>query len=452
MATYTVLFPEEIYPADYPGTTGLEDMVDFNPMFGELFGELAPTLGETSSTEVFFDLGNGIMLKLTGTGFEFDEEDAASDGKISKLELFYTDEMEQPQRISSLTLSKVSLVDFMESWEIYGPWGLQSWLMNRADVVNGSNGHDDLSGFGGNDVLNGRAGDDFMVGGEGKDRYDGGADWDTISFADSKDNPDAIGGISIDFAKQKVTDQFGNLETFKNVEGVRGTHWRDTMTGSSRDEDFMGLGGRDIIDGKGGIDSVRYHRDERNGGDEVGVTVDLGAGTARDGFGKIDKLSNIENVRGTRFDDTLVGSDADNNLRGDDGADTISGGLGDDYIQGGAGNDELEGGDGSDIFRFDTNLDDSENVDVISDFNAAEDQFHLMLSIFDALAGEGTLGAAEFAANADGDATTADQRILYSTDTGELFYDADGSGTGDKIAFAVIETGLTITADNFFVF
>lgn len=437
MATYTVFFPDGKYPVDYD--PGIPDFEDFNPMLGELINMSEALPGDRNATEFSFDLSNGLVLKLTGTGFEFDEDDVASNGKITKLELFQSD---GTTLVSSLSLSKLSLVDFMESSELYDPWMFQAWLLNRADKLNGSDGHDDLFGFGGNDVLTGKGGDDFMEGGEGKDKYDGGAGWDLLSFGDARNNPDAIGGISIDFAKLKVTDQYGNVETFKNVEGVRGTHWRDTMKGSGRDEEFVGFGGRDIIDGKGGIDTVRYHRDDRQGGAGIGVTVDLGAGTAIDGFGKVDKLLNIERVQGTAYDDILTGSNVANFLRGDDGADTLAGGLG---------NDELQGGAGADVFVFDTALNAINNVDQINDFDEFEDVFHLDLGVFTALAGAGTLSADEFASNEGGNATTADQRIIYDELTGDVFYDADGSGAGAKKLFATIGAELSLTEDNFVV-
>ena len=46
--------------------------------------------------------------------------------------------------------------------------------------------------------------------------------------------------------------------------------------------------------------------------------------------------------------------------------------------------------------------------------------------------------ADEFRASIDGSAADADDRILYNTVTGELFYDADGSGEGTATRIAVL--------------
>jgi hypothetical protein len=68
---------------------------------------------------------------------------------------------------------------------------------------------------------------------------------------------------------------------------------------------------------------VRYDRDVNFGGTQ-GVVVDLEAGTAIDGFGDTDTLINIQRVRGSQFDDILIGSSTqDNVLRGGGGADTF---------------------------------------------------------------------------------------------------------------------------------
>jgi Ca2+-binding RTX toxin-like protein len=173
------------------------------------------------------------------------------------------------------------------------------------------------------------------------------------------------------------------------------------------------------------------------GGPGQGVFVDLEAGTAIDGFGKRDKLTSIEGVRGTDYDDDLKGNSADNALRGDAGSDSLAGGLG---------NDTLIGGDDGDFFVFDTALNANSNVDSIEDFNAAEDVIQLSLAIFSELDTTGVLEADNFAV---GDATTEDHKILYSSSTGELFYDADGNGGGEKVLFARLGLELDLNAGNF---
>lgn len=61
----------------------------------------------------------------------------------------------------------------------------------------------------------------------------------------------------------------------------------------------------------------------------------------------------IENLIGSDYNDTLTGNDADNNISGGKGNDTIDGGKGNDYIDGGEGADNMSGGLGNDTFVVD---------------------------------------------------------------------------------------------------
>lgn len=434
MAIYTMSFPGGVYPQDYG--TGIPGF-DYNPMPGELFDFSTSTQTGSNATTLTYEQANGLILKVSGSGFTFDDDDEATAGKVSKFELYQENGTTLVNRI---TLSNVSLVTFLEAVGNFDSWGLMSWLLNRNDTLNGSAGDDDLFGGGGNDVLNGKAGDDFITGGAGKDKYDGGDGADILNFSDSRGDPSTLAGIVYDGVKGTVTDQYGNKETFVGIEGARGTNFTDILNGGNNDDTFQGLGGRDKIDGRKGFDVVTYHRDERNGGASQGVVVDLGAGTAIDGFGKKDTLTSIEGVRGTDYDDDLTGSKAANFLRGDGGSDVLAGGLG---------NDTLQGGDDGDYFVFDTALNQNTNVDTINDFNASEDIIRLSLSIFSELDMTGALDADNFVSNADGTASTEDQKILYASSTGELFYDADGNGSGAKVLFANIGLEHALTAANF---
>jgi len=64
---------------------------------------------------------------------------------------------------------------------------------------------------------------------------------------------------------------------------------------------------------------------------------------------QFDTLNNIENLRGTNLNDTLIGSAQDNELVGELGNDSISGGDGSDYLLGDDGADTLDGGSGDDL-------------------------------------------------------------------------------------------------------
>ena len=126
-----------------------------------------------------------------------------------------------------------------------------------------------------------------------------------------------------------------------------------------------------------------------------GVSVDLTLGTAKDGFGGQDALSDFEEVRGSKFDDVISGGILDEALRGEGGNDRLSGRDGNDRLSGGSGNDHLSGGDGNDymsggpgrdtltggsgedVFVFNSKPNALTNVDKITDFTPGADLFYL---------------------------------------------------------------------------
>ena len=150
--------------------------------------------------------------------------------------------------------------------------------------------------------------------------------------------------------------------------------------------------------------------------------------------------------------DVSFGLNGGDIINGGAGDDALVGGQSSDTISGGAGNDQLIGGAQNDLFVFNTAPNALTNVDTIYDFDAANtpnsDHIQLDHNIFAGIGVSGTLAATDFAANAGGDATNANQNILYDTTTGNLYYDADGNGGGAKILIAHLDlTGLTGTVD-----
>jgi Ca2+-binding RTX toxin-like protein len=471
---------------------------------------------------------------------------------MTGVQLFLQDGTTALQTVTGFNLSLVDVFDVSDTFYYfdggYNAWGFNQWLMNGNDTINGSSGNDDIYGHGGNDILKGGDGDDYFEGGAGDDTYDGGAGFDQLSFQDAYYDRAVVRGVVLDAQAGTVIDAWGNSEAFKNFESYRGTQFADVLNGSSLDEQFNGLGGRDRIDGKGGFDEVRYDRDERVGGFD-GVTVNLTTGVAIDGFGRQDTLVSIERVRGTEADDSLTGSSAanrfralggndvldgkagaddmrggagndiyvvdnfgdivdensdggagtdtvkssitfnladttkvfgdverltltgssaingsgnslgniitgnsaNNSLAGSSGNDTLNAGSGDDTLNGGSGKDTLTGAAGKDFFLFNAALSASSNVDTVTDFSIADDTIRLENAIFTALTTTGTLASAAFRANTTGLAGDSSDRIIYETDTGKLFYDADGTGATAGIQFATLTTGLALTNADFSV-
>jgi serralysin len=154
-------------------------------------------------------------------------------------------------------------------------------------------------------------------------------------------------------------------------------------------------------------------------------------------------------IRGNSVSNRLEGLGGSDGINGYAGADTILGGSGNDVLSGGLGKDVLRGDAGRDTYVFNTALGVA-NVDTIKDFVAADDTIRLDDAIFTKL---GSWNATKFHASVSGKAHDASDRIVYETDTGKLFYDADGNKAGGAVGiqFAVLTGHPTLTHADFVV-
>lgn len=340
----------------------------------------------------------------------------------------------------------------------------------NANLIAGLDGNDTIFGKGGNDTIQSGMGDDYCDGGDGRD---------LISFYT------ASNGISVNLGITTIQDTHEGLDTIINIEGVIGSRYDDTILGNNQDNFFLGNDGNDIIRGRGGNDTITGGEgdDYIDGGlgidavsfyaSSTGVVVDLGLTTAQDTHEGKDTIINVEGVLGSLHDDTLTGNDVRNfltGLAGNDaiyakggndrlngmagndklfgglGNDFITGGLGRDFLVGGLGNDILSGGAGKDSFVFNTAPNSVNNCDTITDFNSTDDTIRLDNAVFKQLtsatfdATTHVLSTNNFVANSSGTAQDSDDFIVYETDTGKLYYDADGNGSGAAVQIALLGT------------
>jgi serralysin len=204
---------------------------------------------------------------------------------------------------------------------------------------------------------------------------------------------------------------------------IEGTWWGDVITPWTW---VHSTSGADSIDGNGGWDWLHG-----GGGDD----------TIRGGTGN-------DTIFGGTGADQLRGGRGSDELYGGRGRDMLWGGSGDDLLNGGRGSDLLTGGSGWDTFFFDTNLG-PRNVDTITDFNVERDNILLSQWVFTDI-WPGELQDEQFyaAAGATG-GQDEDDRIIYDTTTGNLYYDADGDGSTAAVRFAVVSGSPALTAEHF---
>ena len=341
------------------------------------------------------------------------------------------------------------------------------------DKLNGSIWDDLLEGGLGNDILDGKGGNDDMRGGAGNDSYFVDSVGDTIT-------EELNGG------GDTVTSTLNGYILGSNLENLTlggvaisgaGNELANTLTGNALDNFLYGNGGKDKLDGKGGADymeggdgSDTYYVD--NVGD---VVVETNANASTGGkdtvnisyAGAVYVLGdNVENgnLTGSGAQE-LYGNDGANtltskgnansvfsahNLIGYGGNDTLKGGSGYDALYGGTGADKLTGGGGTDEFRLDV-LETSANKDTITDFSSAQGDFIVFhSSAFGALAPYvGTnIDPAIFRAGTA--ALDADDRIIYDSVSGNLWYDPTGNlAAGDAVLVAFLSNHAALTANDF---
>jgi Ca2+-binding RTX toxin-like protein len=437
-------------------------------------------------------------------------------------------------------------------------------LVAPGTQIKGTSGDDILWGTGGQDAIYGYGGHDWLTGNGGPDYLDGGPGIDSAFYDDS------TVWVLVDLATGRGS--FGSAEgdTLVSIENVYGSYYGDIIRGNEGNNDLYGLSGIDILYGGGGVDGLEGGEgndileggagadwlDGGNGDDTVnyssspatvfplrgfviswGVTVDLSANLAYWGDAEGDTFSGIENVWGSRYNDTLTGTDGPNTLHGSDGNDLLSGLGGDDVLEGDAGIDTMIGGPGSDSyvvdnagdaiteaggqgndtvytlvsytltagadvetlriswtvpelaemnltgnangnvvighdgnnvisggdgrdeltglggqdsFLFDTALDATFNIDVITDFNVADDTIWLDDDIFSSgLTANNSVAGSQFVIGPA--ALDAGDRIIYNNATGAVLYDSDGTGSAAAVQFAQLSAGLPLTNFDFFV-
>ena len=201
--------------------------------------------------------------------------------------------------------------------------GVQSRVQNDESVV-GTQGFDTFT-VAADFISNG---DRFINirGGQVNDQIQAlGALGDVTIRADYRDaQAGVIADLGDEFARSALPNDAANIgfDTLIQVMQVRGSQFGDQLLGSDNNvfESFRGQAGNDFIDGRGGSSDRADYRSS-----PTAVTVDLVSRTAQDGFGTIDFLFNIEDVRGSSFNDSLAGDDSGNTFRGRGGVDLING-------------------------------------------------------------------------------------------------------------------------------
>jgi trimeric autotransporter adhesin len=376
---------------------------------------------------------------------------------------------------------------------------VENLRLNGTNAINGTGNtfNNNIEGNGADNILDGKTGNDTMIGANGDDTYIVDSAGDIVTETSSNGGTDTVKAslplTGTSAATYTLTPNVENL-ILTGSNAMNGT-------GNSLDNEITGNTGANILDGGTGADTLMggtgndtYIVDNiddlvtesstsiseidtvkttlsllttnvnTEGGYILGANLDyleLIGTAAADATG-----NNLNNkMTGNSFANNIDGGTGNDTLLGNGGADTLIGGLGNDSLVGGDdvdeltgdnGNDTLVGGNGADEFIYNTEFAFSTanfGMDVISDFTTG-DKIELGTTTFSALttAAGGSLGS-EFAVVAtDALAATNDAFITYSSATGRLFYNQNGSaaGLGTGAQFATL-TGIPEISDADFI-
>ncbi len=317
----------------------------------------------------------------------------------------------------------------------------QSITDTSAFTLSGNELAQEIYGNNGNNIFGGGGGGDFIAGYGGDDTYYIASGLETIVEAAGQ-------GRDVVYTSHSYALTAGSAIEVLSTQSITDTS-AFTLSGNALAQEIYGNNGDNIFGGGGGADYIVGY-----GGDDTyyvssGLeTIVENAGQGRDVVYTFKNYaltagSSIEVLSATSFGDTNA-----INLTGNELAQEIYGNNGANVLNGLGGNDALIGFGGADTFAFTTVLG-AGNVDRIADFVHGTDKIALDDAIFTQLGGLGGLNPGAFVTGTS--AQDADDRIIYNANTGQLFFDADGSGTGTAVLFATVADAVNLSASDFMV-
>lgn len=355
-----------------------------------------------------------------------------------------------------------------------------------ADKLLGGKGTDSLDGLDGDDYIWGGAGSDLLTGGTGRDRFafnaldeggdiikdfTAGANGDVLDVSVlgirlGWDQGDYLGQGLIKLVQSgkdalvQARAADGTWTTLATLEGVKAKDFSSANLQVKLSEAYptadlnpplsQTVGGTDAANGSGGkpavVASAHFYGTAKNDWFKGSAGIDEFHGSVGDDGYVFDHVD--DRVTGERvsegIDSIWTSVDVDlrqhaniENLRmqgttdingtGSEIANTITGNGANNIIGGGLGNDTLWGKGGSDTFRFAEYG--AANKDNIWDFDA-DDKLMLDKSVFVSLDSDqdGILDAGAFVIG--NGSTGRGPQIVYDRNSGNLYYDANGSTAG----------------------
>lgn len=340
--------------ANTPLTVGVRILLDadgnqLNGIFGEALGDVLKNVEYIVGTPYrdFIEADNGKNILEGGAGddqlFGFGDDDIIQGGAGADL-LDGGNGTDWTSYIESRAGVTVNLETHR------GAGGdAEGDVLSNLENVKGSIYSDRLTGDSANNYLDSSGDNDTIEGSLGSDTIDGGAGVDNLRYGRLAQ---AVAVNLKDGTTNKgdtIILASANLSSIENLEGTLfddtlggdigdnllvGLAGNDSISGDDGSDRIIGSQGADTIDGGAGIDWAEYS------GSSAGVRVNLLTGIGTGGDAEGDRLTTIENLRGSRHSDALTGNAGTNDI-----APGLSALPGDaesfDRVDGGAGQDRL---------------------------------------------------------------------------------------------------------------
>ncbi|GAB4239985.1 MAG: hypothetical protein Kow0049_27670 [Stanieria sp.] len=349
---------------------------------------------------------------------------------------------------------------------------LQELILLGTSSINGTGNilHNTITGNSGFNLIDGGAGNDTMIGGTGNDNYIVDSTADVVTETST-----LITEIDTVFSSVNYTLS-NNVESLiltgtNNLTGT-GNSGNNLLMGNSGNNKLKGNEGKDFLDGglgqdtlEGGLGNDTYIIDDS--GDVVIEALDAGLDNAKSWI-DYTLTDNVENLvllgsgnlagSGNGLANVITGNSGNNTLKGGSENDTLIGGVGNDVLVGEAGNDRLVGGLGADQFLYNSGVIFSGTdfgSDRIANFNKTEgDKIVLGKTTFGLASniGNGFSVSSDFASVATDDlAKNSSARIVYSSGTGNIFYNENGATVGGEAILTTLESIASLSASDFVI-
>lgn len=341
----------------------------------------------------------------------------------------------------------------IETVILAGDLEIDATANDARNFVLGSRGANEIFGLGGDDRIDGAGGDDTLHGGAGNDTLNGGPGSDVFFVDDLGDRvaesrrfegTDTV--IStVDF--RMGTAHIENLELQQTARLGAGNGLQNIITGNDAANTLDGGKNVDTLIGGLGDDTYLIRAPGDNAVEAAGEGID----TVR-AFRAHELDANIENLFLQTLRNAAGEGIAGVNGTGNELDNRIVGNPFDNVINGREGNDTLQGQAGADTFVFDSALG-AGNVDTVVDFNTnAADEGDRLLVRQTVAPGVVKGVLAEGAFHAGLAATDATDRFVFDQASGQLFFDADGTGSISQQLIAVFQRSAVVEASDIVLF